>query len=494
MRSRLLVAFGFVVAAAALALAVPERGAAPTGAAGAKLVMPDGIRARGKIKRVVVIVMENRTFDNVFGGDTGSLGHPTPFPSADALVPSPIASVMRVSDFASAVPPPPNNWYNAYQCVAAGGFTDAAWQADAQSPMPCSGWHFDSPNGPFRYLDASNRAVYSAIARQYELGDAFFAPAATDSYPGHQFIVAGRSSDADGDQIADQPLYTPAPRKSYGGYATGCADVLSSGRNVPTPPIVVPALGPTASPWAVPITRGFEGECYDAVTFADRLAEAHAKHGTSWKHYATSTTIPAPFSGEQAFNGFINAKRWWNHRWTPTVSVLADAQFGEIPNFAWVKPPCVDASDHPGTGNGGPSWVKDVVNAIGSNRNQWNETAIFVLWDDWGGFYDHVVPPPRRAWDNLGPGLRTPLLVISPYVRPGTVAHARADYGSVLRFVEQLEGVGSLGAIDAHSPDLVGYFDFATMRPFTRISTAPVTTWRAACRRKGAHPAAPFRD
>ena len=261
-----------------------------------------------------------------------------------------------------------------------------------------------------------------------------------------------------------------------------------------TPPIVVPALGPTASPWAVPTTRGFEGECYDAVNFADRLAEAHAKRGTTWKHYATTTAIPAPFSGEQAFNGFINSKRWWNHRWTPTVSVIADAQFGRIPNFAWVKPPCVDASDHPGTGNGGPSWVEDVVNAIGSNRNQWNETAIFVLWDDWGGFYDHVIPPPRRAWDNLGPGLRTPLLVISPYVRPGTVAHGRADYGSVLRFVEQVEGVRSLGAIDEHSPDLVGYFDFATMRPFARISTPPVTTWGAACRSKHAHPAAPFRD
>jgi phospholipase C len=174
--------------------------------------------------------------------------------------------------------------------------------------------------------------------------------------------------------------------------------------------------------------------------------------------------------------------------------VIADARRGALPTFAWVKPPCVPASDHPGTGNGGPSWVEDVVNAIGSRPDEWDHTAIFVVWDDWGGFYDHVVPPSPRAWDGLGPGLRTPFLVISPYVKPGNVAHGISDYGSILRFVEQLFDVGSLGGIDAHSPDLRGFFDFSTSHPFAPVTARPTVSWTTLCPKADPRQALDFRD
>ncbi|MBV8748440.1 MAG: hypothetical protein JO103_01870, partial [Candidatus Eremiobacteraeota bacterium] len=326
----------------------------------------------------------------------------------------------------------------------------------------------------------------------------FFAPGSTDSYPGHQYIVAGRSSDADGDQVADQPLYTAAPGHTYGGYADGCADAAPmalspapmtlsplpapSASPVLPPLIVVPALGPSASPWAIPTTRGFEGECYDWPTFADRLVVASFTHPSiTWTHYATVTSAPSAFGGEQPFNGFVNYARWWNAQWPPAAQVLEDARHEHIRTFSWVKPPCVHASDHPGTGDGGPSWVQDVVNAIGSRKAQWDETAIFVIWDDWGGFYDHVTPPSPRAFDGLGPGLRTPFLIISPYVKPGTVATGVADYGSILRFTEQLFGIQSLHGIDDSSPDLTGFFDFSTTRPFVQVTASPTTTWQQAC-------------
>jgi phospholipase C len=493
------IAFGTAAAALIVALAGPLT---HSGAQGPD----DAMLARGKIDHVVVIVMENRTFDNVFGGDNVVLGHPAPYPGADAVVPTPIASAMLIADFdqrlipspapGSAQPPGPNNWHDTYQCVASGAFSNAAWQANASSPMTCSGLEFTSPNGPFYYLDAQDRAVYWAVARQFEIGDAFFAPGSTDSYPGHQFIVAGRSSDADGDEIVDQPFY------GYSQYAgtTGCADVLSgSARPGPTPAILVPALGPPSSPWAVPTMRGFEGECYTAETFADKLVERQRARPQpaatlTWTHYATATSIPSPYGGGGAFNGFINNAGWWNHVWPPAKQVIADARQGRLPTFAWVKPPCVPASDHPGTGNGGPSWVEDVVNAIGSRPDEWGHTAIFVVWDDWGGFYDHVVPPSPRAWDRLGPGLRTPFLVISPYVKPGNVAHGISDYGSILRFVEQLFDVGSLGGIDAHSPDLRGFFDFSTSHPFAPVTARPTVSWTTLCPKADPRQALDFRD
>ncbi|MBV8643085.1 MAG: hypothetical protein JO225_04125, partial [Candidatus Eremiobacteraeota bacterium] len=344
------------------------------------------------------------------------------------------------------------------------------------------GWHFGKIANPFWFLTEKDRRVYWEIAHDYELGDAFFAPTATDSYPAHQYIVAGQSRDAIRvgnsvvhDTIADETYYG-----TTNNYPAGCADLGVH----PSPPILVPALGPPSSPWASPTMRGTEGECYDVPTFAEILNQAtHRRPGLiTWQQFATVTAQPLPLHGEQPFNGFINIRNWWNHRWAPSGKYVLDvAKGGAMPNFSWVKPPCVDASDHPGTGDGGPSWVKDVINAVGSNEKQWDHSVIFVVWDDWGGLYDHVIPPSPRPWDNMGPGLRTPFLVISPYVARGSVAHGVADYGSVMRFVEDLFGTGRLGTLDAHAPDLTGYFDFSQLRTFEPVAAKPPITWEAAC-------------
>ncbi|HEY4439695.1 MAG TPA: alkaline phosphatase family protein, partial [Candidatus Elarobacter sp.] len=445
----------FVVAGLA-AIGIPQVAAPST--------TPDGILARGKIDRVVVVVMENRTFDNVFGGvKSASLGATAPYAGADSIVPPPVAGWMRTATFRDTSNT--NNFHNVFQCVAGGGFSSAAWQKTSAAPLSCSGWHFGSAVQPFWFLTSEDRRVYWEIAHRYEMGDAFFAPTSTDSYPAHQYIVAGQARDAEHDTVAAETFYGTS-----GNYPTGCADWAASPD--PTPSILVPALGPPASPWAIPTMRGTEGECYDVDTFADLLAKAsHGQSAFTWQHYATDATIPAAFSGEQPFNGFVNIRRWWNHPWAPSGKNLIEvARRGAMPNFSWVKPPCTWASDHPGSDDGGPSWVQDVVNAVGSNGPQWNRTVIFVVWDDWGGLYDHVVPPSPRPWDHMGPGLRTPFLVISPYVANGAVTHGVADYGSVMRFVEDLFSLGRLNAMDAHAPDLTGLFDFSQLRPFVPLA------------------------
>ena len=113
-------------------------------------------------------------------------------------------------------------------------------------------------------------------------------------------------------------------------------------------------------------------------------------------------------------------------------------------------------SDHPNSGTDtGPSWVATVVNAIGQSQ-YWNDSAIVIVWDDWGGFYDPVAPPLPR--DNQGgPGLRVPLIVVSPYAReavpsqPGYISNTFYEFGSIVRFVEDTFGLGRLGTTDSTS-------------------------------------------
>jgi phospholipase C len=139
-------------------------------------------------------------------------------------------------------------------------------------------------------------------------------------------------------------------------------------------------------------------------------------------------------------------------------------------------------SDHAGgtNWNQGPSWVASVVNAIG-NGPDWSSTAIVVVWDDWGGWYDHV-PPPQL--DFRGLGIRVPCIIISPYARiasgkkAGYVSHTQYEFGSVLKFVEQAFSLPALGPTsqgytDTRANSLVDSFDF-TQKPrvFTTIPAA----------------------
>jgi phospholipase C len=142
---------------------------------------------------------------------------------------------------------------------------------------------------------------------------------------------------------------------------------------------------------------------------------------------------------------------------TPQKTFLTDVAAGKLANFTWITPMCIN-SDHPNcAGAFGPSWVATLVNAIGKSKF-WNSTAIFVQWDDWGGLYDPVAPP-FRDYDGLG--FRVPLLVISPYAKKNYVSHVQYETASVLRFAEDLFGLGRLGAADSRATSpAADCFDF----------------------------------
>ena len=152
------------------------------------------------------------------------------------------------------------------------------------------------------------------------------------------------------------------------------------------------------------------------------------------------------WSGYQAVKHVIDGPDWKNVI-TPQSRFLKDVKGGTLGAFTWITPSCPD-SDHPSCGGGfGPSWVASVVNAVGESKF-WDSTAIFVQWDDWGGFYDPV-PPPFEDYD--GNGFRVPLVVISPYAKQNYVSHVHYETASVLRYAEDLFGLAQLSAADTRA-------------------------------------------
>jgi phospholipase C len=136
--------------------------------------------------------------------------------------------------------------------------------------------------------------------------------------------------------------------------------------------------------------------------------------------------------------------------------VLTDVAGGNLANVVWVMP-TARASDHANITDGsGPDWVASIVNAIGQSK-YWDNTVIFLTWDDWGGWYDHVSPPVYNSYEL---GFRVPLVVISPYTKKGYVSHVQHEFGSILKFTEETFGLGSLGTTDVRADDLSDFFNF----------------------------------
>jgi phospholipase C len=148
---------------------------------------------------------------------------------------------------------------------------------------------------------------------------------------------------------------------------------------------------------------------------------------------------------------------WKTNVITPETAIFNDISGGSLPAVSWVIPEELN-SDHPGEGmDNGPSWVSSIVNAIGTSA-YWNSTAIVIVWDDWGGFYDNL-PPAQVRYGGLG--FRVPAIIVSPYAKPGYVSTTNYEFGSILKYIEQNWSLGSLGTSDTRARSISDCFNYS---------------------------------
>ncbi|MBV8602491.1 MAG: hypothetical protein JO359_13085 [Candidatus Eremiobacteraeota bacterium] len=371
------------------------------------------------IKHVVVIVQENRSFDNLFSGFPGADSATTGKNSAgDTIALQPVSFLTQ--------PDIDHSHANFVRELASGKlYFDRATTLGA-APA----------NYAYGYVNPAETAPYWAMAQQWTLADRMFQTNSGPSFPAHLYLVSGQSQ-----SVAENPLATP----------WGC-DADAADR------VAVLADDGTEGTYVAP--------CLDYTTFADVL---DAK-SLSWKYYAPSFgdgTTGYQWSAFDAIQHVRYGPHWSSEVISPETRVLSDIAAGALPAFTWVVPSFKN-SDHVGSSTSGPDWVASVVNAIGQSP-AWSNTAIIVTWDDWGGWFDHVVPP---QVDKMGLGFRVPMIVISPYAKQGYVSHFQHDFGSILHFGETVFKLPSLGTADARADDLRDCFEFAQPpKPFHTIQT-----------------------
>jgi phospholipase C len=399
------------------------------------------------IKHVVLIVQENRSFDNLFNCfpgtecvTTGKMADPNDLSKVTTVKLHPVKFINCVGepgrtgkcgDF-------DHDWITAiYNWNEMDGF--------ARSTFGAAGGGAPVGTFPYAYIYHNEITPYWDMAKQYTLLDRMFPDMFGPSFTAHLSLIAGTTSISDTRAEVDTPENLPWSCDSVEGGATN-------------PTTVVAKVGPGMKGYHVALYGQGPGPCF---TQFDTMADTLDAKGVSWKYYAPSITD----AGGQIWSEFgaIKKVRYgkdWKNVVTPQTTVLTDIKNGKLADMSWVIPDMLD-SDHPSSdSNKGPSWVATVVNTIGQSK-YWNDTAIVVVWDDWGGWYDHV-PPPQLDYDGLG--IRVPALVISPYSQHGKVLHDQYQFGSILHFVEDVFSLSSLNVRDATSASLTGTFDF-TQKP-----------------------------
>ncbi|MBV8462792.1 MAG: hypothetical protein JO368_05835 [Acidimicrobiales bacterium] len=405
-----------------------------TGGPTGTYLVPPGIH---KIRHVIVIMQENRSFDSYFGTFPGADGIPAQNGKPTVCVPDPQtnACVAPYVDHADVNGGGPHSAPNATADVNGGKMDGFIGQAqlgrkgclDSTDPA-CTNSATPDVMG---YHTASDIPNYWTYAKDFVLQDHMFEPNASWSLPSHLFLVSEWSAYC---TQADNP-----------SSCVNSLQTLPAERPVAKPPV----YGGLPGPKNVGGLRRAPRRGQPTYAWTDLTYLLHKSH-VSWGYYVVSGTEPdcendaaetcAPVAQNANTPGIWNPLPWFdtvandgqlgNIRDVSTFYSVAKA--GQLPAVSWVVP-SGEVSEHPPAPvSFGQSYVTSLVNAV-MHSPDWGSSAIFLAWDDWGGFYDHVVPP---AVDQNGYGLRVPGIVISPYARRGYVDHQTLSFDAYDKFIE----------------------------------------------------------
>ncbi len=386
-------------------------------------------RSSTPIKHVVIIVQENRSTDYLFHGIRGADIASYAVDYHGQRVPLLPISLAAPYD----LPHGQSSFFKDYNDGKMNGFDSSLRRANHLRP--------------FGYAPESEAQPYHDMARQYVLADHMFQTNRGPSFPAHLYIVSGTAGD---DTMAGYRVKNNAfDKDTQQAHVGGCGSPAYIRVDI------------------VSIENGSEGRphhpCFERAVLSDFLDEK----GVTWHYYQTGKGV----GNWHALDAIAHVRFGKDSKYIipRSTRILKDAASGNLADVSWVMP-AENWSDHAGTHgtDRGPAWVAAVVNAVGESQ-YWDSTAILVVWDDWGGWYDHVAPPARN-YDELG--FRVPLLVISPYSKKGYVSKVQHEFGSLLAFVEKTYGIphGALKSTDRHADDLSDCFDFKqSPRRFVRI-------------------------
>jgi phospholipase C len=375
-----------------------------------------------KIKHIVIIMQENRSFDHYFGTFPGAIGIPgvAGNPGAVPCVPDPknggcIAPYHNNQDLNYGGP------HGAAQAIAdidggkMDGFvgqTESGNSCTSVNPScsPCTTAAQSKCFDVMSYHDGREIPNYWKYAQDYVLQDQMYEPNASWSLPQHLYQVSGWSA-----RCAN--ALDPA----------SCAS--SQGPNTPGTPLdqtplyawtdITYLLHKNNVSWGYYVFQGTEPDCTQNQSIVCKPVAQTSQTPGIWNPLPHFTTVhqDGQLGNVQTLTNFFSA-----------------AQTGTLPAVSWIDPNGFVSEHPPSLVSNGQTYVTGLINAI-MRSPDWNSTAIFLSWDDWGGFYDHVVPP---AVDQNGYGLRVPGIVISPYAKTGYIDHQVLSHDAYLKFIEDV--------------------------------------------------------
>ena len=381
------------------------------------------IETRWPIKRVVYLMLENRSFDNLFGRFPGVNGATVGVANGKEQ-PLIVCPDWLPGDLQ-------HDRAAAYNCINGGnldGFGGGAWGA------------------VYGYSQFHEQQVpnYYHWAREYALSDNFYASALGPSYPNHYYFIAGQSGG-----VIDNPENIASRQEGDKIYKSWGCDAIGE-------EVFVFAKDEAGN-------LGKHDTCFTFKTVGEQLSEA----GVDWAYYAADWGQPGYFwNAYNGIEGIFHDEAYWNAHIRPVDGLLEDLRASRLPAVTWITPR-FELSDHPPYSTSfSHNWVTDIVNAIMASE-MWAHTAIFITWDEWGGFYDHVMPP---SVDDVGLGFRVPLLTISPYTRRGLIDDQLGEFSTPLRFISDNWGLAPLTSRIADTHNMEHIFDF------TKPARPPATT------------------
>ena len=398
----------------------------PTGS----YIVPAGIH---KIKHVIVIQQENRSFDSYFGTFPGADGIPMQNGKPTVCVTDPAtgACVAPFVDHADVNGGGPHSAPNATADINGGMMDGFIGQAESGrkgclDPTNPACTNSATPD-VMGYHTQSDIPNYWTYAQDFVLQDHMFEPNASWSLPSHLFLVS-----------------------EWSAFCTQKDNPSSCVNSLQTKPAEHPSNAPAVyGGQAGPLNSGKKSGGNAIYAWTDLTYLLHKNH-VSWGYYVVSGTEPdcqnpaaescPPVKQNSNTPGIWNPLPWFDtvqadHQLGNIQDVnnfYAAAKSGNLPAVSWVVPSGAVSEHPPAPVSYGQSYVTSLINAV-MNSPEWNSTAIFLAWDDWGGFYDQVVPP---TVDQNGYGLRVPGIVISPYAKTGYVDHQTLSFDAYDKFIE----------------------------------------------------------